>query len=409
MRDHGLKLGHGVIAEIGPMAIFPNLNYVYFKMAKNRPLRIGILTPWSSRFGGGVFEAVVNHALALRVHGNIEPIVFAGEDRCSAEDLPRFQDVRVYTRRSYGPSVFGFAHGLIGDLAAADVDLLHLHGIWMYSSHCGAAWAARTGKPYIISPHGMLDPWITGRGRFKKALARLVYERRGWNYASLFHGLTQAEAADIARELRTIGIERRIEVVPNAGAPLTSASRGKASPVCIYIGRIHAKKNLGALIEAWQSLAEDRLGHRLLIAGWGEKADIADLRAELQAANDPSIAFLGPVYGEKKRALLAEARFLVLPSLSEGLPMAIIEAWVHGLPTLMTKACNLPQGFASGAALEMGTDAGSIAMTLRQALALPSPIWDRMSRAACELAETQFSPRIIAGRWTEIYEELARR
>lgn len=255
----------------------------------------------------------------------------------------------------------------------------------------------------------MLDPWITGRGRLKKALARLGYEHRSWKHASLFHGLTQAEALDIARELGAIGIERRIEVVPNAGAPSTSASRREGSPVCVYIGRIHSKKNLGALIDAWQSLAEDRRGHRLLIAGWGEKEDVANLHAKLETANDPSIAFLGPAYGEKKRALLAEARFFVLPSLSEGLPMAIIEAWAHGLPTLMTKACNLPLGVSSGAALEMGTDAISIAFTLRQALALPSAVWDRMSRAACELAETQFSPRMIAERWIEIYEELARR
>jgi glycosyltransferase involved in cell wall biosynthesis len=397
------------------MAISLILNYVYFviifseQMEKKRPLRIGILTPWSSRLGGGVFEAVVNHALALRVHGNIEPIVFAGEDHCSAEDLPRFQGLPVHTRKSYEPSLFGFAPGLIGDLAAADVDLLHLHGIWMYPSHCGAAWAAWTGKPYVISPHGMLDPWITGRGRWKKGLARLGYENRSWNHASLFHGLTQAEAWDIARELQAIGIERRIEVVPNAGAPSAWGGRSEEPSSIVYIGRIHSKKNLGALIDAWRILAEERRGHRLLIAGWGEKAGVADLHAKLEAATDPSIAFLGPVYGEEKRALLAEARFFVLPSLSEGSPMAIIEAWAHGLPTLMTKACNLPQGFAGGAALEIGTDAGSIASVLRQALAMPSALWDRMSRAASELAETQFSPRVVAERWVEIYEELARR
>jgi poly(glycerol-phosphate) alpha-glucosyltransferase len=41
----------------------------------------------------------------------------------------------------------------------------------MYPSRAGLQWARRTGKPYLISPHGMLDPWITGRGRAKKALA----------------------------------------------------------------------------------------------------------------------------------------------------------------------------------------------------------------------------------------------
>ena len=255
--------------------------------------------------------------------------------------------------RVRGPAAFDYAPGLLPLIRAADLDILHLHGIWQYVSLCGAGWAEATKRPYVISPHGMLDPWITARGRWKKALARAFYERRSWRDASLFHALTEAEAQDIARES---GADKpRIAVVPNYVAADTAPSAPR-TPLVLYVGRIHPKKNLDALIDGWSAARASEAGYRLAIAGWGEPAHVAALQARLAALADPAVAFLGPVYGEQKQKLLREARFMVLPSLSEGLPMAILEAWGTATPSLMSAACNLPEGFARGAALETGVD-----------------------------------------------------
>ena len=74
-------------------------------------------------------------------------------------------------------------------------------------------------------------------------------------------------------------------------------------------------------------------------------------RRELAAA---SVVFTGPAFGEAKDALLRSADAFILPSLSEGLPMSVLEAWAYGLPVLMTDKCNLPEGFAAGAAVRIG-------------------------------------------------------
>ncbi len=167
----------------------------------------------------------------------------------------------------------------------------------------------------------------------------------------------------------------------------------------LYIGRIHPKKNLEPLIDGWVSAKAAAAGYRLAIAGWGEPAHVAALQAKLAASADPSISFLGPVYGEQKHHLLHEARFVILPSLSEGLPMAILEAWGAATPTLMSAACNLPEGFSAGAALNTGIDANSIAAALRQALALPEADWQKMSAAAQSLARNRFSAETVAAQW----------
>lgn len=362
--------------------------------------RIGLLTASASRLGGGVFEAVAGQAALLRSLSAV-PVVLALEDAHSAEDAHRYAGAELHHAPVLGPRQIGYAPALGGMLDAARLDLLHLHGIWMYPSAAGAGWAARSDKPYLISPHGMLDPWITGRGRWKKALARAGYERRSWSRASALHALTEREAADIAAESG----RRDSLVIPNAGPAAGPVPMAPRAPLIAYIGRIHPKKNLGALISGWTALEREGAlpdGARLEIAGWGKLQDVGALEAALKAAT-ASITFLGPQFGADKARLLGEARFMILPSLSEGLPMAVLEGWAVGTPTIMSADCNLPEGFAAGAALECGHDAQSIAAALRCAFELNDAAWPAMASAAHGLAAGPFSPSAIARRWEAAY------
>ena len=359
------------------------------------------MTAAASRLGGGVFEAVVAQAKIIAACGG-EPIVFALADEHSAADRARFGDAAVQVFRVRGPGQIGYAPDLTPALRAARLDCLHLHGIWMYPSRAGAAWAkakasAGGGGCYIISPHGMLDPWITGRGKWKKTLARAGYERAGWRSASFLHALTGREAADIARESG----RRDSVIIANAAPPTECEPTGARAPHFAYIGRIHPKKNLLALLAAW-SQARRPPDSTLTIAGWGDPDDVAALEAAVLAAG-PSTQFVGPLYGAAKQALLAQARFMVLPSLSEGLPMAVLEGWAAGTPTVMTSECNLPEGFASRAAIACGASPAAIATALETALALDPAGWQAMAASAQALAAGPFSAETIAARWSEAY------
>ena len=360
--------------------------------------RIGLLTAFASRAGGGVFEAMVAQAGLIRDLGG-EPHVFALDDEPDAADLTRFGDAPVSLSAMRGPQQIGFAPGLLAALHAARLDALHLHGIWMYPSRAGAQWAKQTGRPYFVSPHGMLDPWITARGRWKKALARAGYERDSWRRATALHALTDSEARDIARESeRTDSL-----VIPNSGPQAITEPGSTRAPMLLYIGRVHPKKNLVALVEGW-GMAIKPDGARLVIAGWGDPQDVADLCTAI-GLSDGSVEFVGPVYGEAKRALLDSARFVVLPSLSEGLPMAILEAWAAGTPVVMTADCHLEDGFAAGAALGCGHAPAEIASSITTALAVDEPSWRTMAQAALGLARGRFSTGAVARRWGEAYGE----
>jgi glycosyltransferase involved in cell wall biosynthesis len=363
-------------------------------------LRIGLLTASASRLGGGVFEAVVAQAALIRERGGEAP-VFALDDAHGEDDAARFGPSPVMRSAVTGPAMIGFAPTLIHRLIAAQLDCLHLHGIWMYPSRAGSTWALRTGRPYVISPHGMLAPWITARGRVKKELARIAYERPSWRRARRLHALTPSEAQDIARESG----RRDSCIIPNAAPPLGPLPVERAAAQFVYIGRIHPKKNLAALIAAWRRSGAGAAGARLTIAGWGEDHDVAELRRIVaEAAED--VAFVGPVYGAAKQRLLGAARFVVLPSLSEGLPMAILEAWSAGVPTLMSRECNLDDGFAAGAAIDCGLDVDAISAAILRAMALGETRWRVMAEAAQRLAAGAYSAETVSERWAQYYRSI---
>jgi glycosyltransferase involved in cell wall biosynthesis len=142
----------------------------------------------------------------------------------------------------------------------------------------------------------------------------------------------------------------------------------------------------------------------LVIAGWGEEDHEQRLRhmADAHAAGD-SLRFVGRQFGDDKAASFAFADAFVLPSLSEGLPVAVLEAWSYGLPVLMTDACNLPDGFAAGAALRIGTDRAGISAGLRQLFAMSEATRGDMGARGRALVRERFAWRSIGEQMAAVY------
>jgi len=147
----------------------------------------------------------------------------------------------------------------------------------------------------------------------------------------------------------------------------------------LFLGRLHPKKGLIQALRAWGEIRKSEIGNRksewqFVIAGVGESEyerqlkqlcreldlPFADISAEKLASNPSlaaqggkSIIFTGPAYHSLREDLMNLSSAFILPSLSEGLPMAVLHAWAHGLPVLMTPECNLPEGFAANAAIRI--------------------------------------------------------
>jgi poly(glycerol-phosphate) alpha-glucosyltransferase len=375
-------------------------------------MRVAYVASSLSSAGGGVSAAV--EALSRSVGGpEVEVTVLGLVDRAWESEKPGWRGAPAETFPVIGPRSLGYAPALRRALVELDPDVAHVHGLWMHPSADVAAWS-RGAKPYLVSPHGMLDPWALANSVLKKRIARLLYEDRHLRGAACLHALSLAEAESI----RAFGLESPVCIIPNGiemplpvneppPAPWPSIESG--TRVLLFLGRVHPKKNVHSLLEAFARARADRglADWRVAIAGWDQAGHGAELvRLADSLSLERNVAFLGPLHGASKDAALRNAAAFVLPSLSEGLPMGVLEAWSYGLPVAMTAACNLPEGFAAGAAREVAADPGQLAHDLADFLSMSTRDMTAMGERGAGLARTRFSWDRIGRSFTEVYRWL---
>lgn len=366
-------------------------------------MKVGMVTASVSHSGGGVHEVVRRSALELHRRGS-SVSVFGLSDESFEQDRGTWKPVAVNVFRNRGYKPFGYAPDLLPALCSAAPDVLHNHGLWMYPSVASAKWSKLTQKPYIISAHGMLDPWAIAHSYWKKKIAGVMYEHRHLAKAACLHALCSSEADAIRR----YGLSNPLCVIPS-GVDLppqdgASPARREQEKVILFLGRLHPKKGLLNLLMAWRLLHSDRMSAladwKLSIAGWDQGSHEADLRKYCaEHGLQYSVQFVGPKFGAEKDSLFRSAAAFVLPSFSEGLPVSVLEAWAYGLPVAMTRECNLPQGFEVGAAVCIDTTASAIARGLVDIMKMSEAERSRMGMYGRQLVERQFS-------WTSYAEQM---
>jgi poly(glycerol-phosphate) alpha-glucosyltransferase len=368
-------------------------------------MKVGMVTASVSRTGGGIHEVVRRSALELHRRGS-SVNVFGLSDEHVAQDYAAWRPVAVSVFRHRGYKSFGYAPELLPALQSAAPDILHNHGLWMYPSVVSVQWARRTHRPYLVSVHGMLDPWAITHSYWKKRIAGVLYEHRHLNNAACLHALCPPEADAIRR----YGLSNPVCVIPcGIDLPLLSvAPPPRQEKVLLFLGRLHPKKGLVNLLAAWGELQHDAPSvaseWRLWIAGWDQGNHETELRRWCAGQGlESSVRFVGPKFGADKEGLLRSAQAFVLPSFSEGLPVSILEAWAYGLPVAMTTHCNLPQGFEAGAAVCIDTAPRSIARGLLEIMSMSEEDRSAMGMRGRRLVEQRFSWASYAERMSSVY------
>lgn len=342
--------------------------------------------------------------------------VVSVEDEFSTEDRARWGGLSVHLAAPKYAS-FRYAPELSRQLASLTPDLVHTHGIWTYLSLATVRWSKSNGRitprPYVVSTHGMLDPWALHNSRWKKIIAAFVFERRHLDNAACIHAFNEVEAAAI----RAFGLRNPICVIPNgvevhAGnvadrTPPWAADLAGGRKVLLYLGRLHPKKGLSILLRGWKEAFKRESDWVLVIAGWdqgGHRGELEQLACELKITD--SVHFAGSLFGEERESAYQNANAFVLPSLSEGQPLVVLEAWSHARPVLMTPECNLPEGFEKGAAIRMNTTVEGAAEGLGKLFALEESALQEMGRRGRDLVIANFSWSQIASQMFAVYNWL---
>ncbi len=291
----------------------------------------------------------------------------------------------------------------------AEADGLHIHGLWEQSSLIPARSARRLRVPYIVSAHGMLEPWALARGRVKKRAYAPLFERATLNGAACLHALTRAEA----QNYRDFGCTAPVAIIPNGvGGPvqipaalfLEKYPRARGKRVLIFLGRLHRKKGVELLVRAWAGMAARTSDACLVIAGPSE--DDTRARVEFlitQLGVERTVLLTGMLGPAIKWSALAAAECFVLPSYSEGLSIATLEAMGAGLPVIVTENCNLPEVVEERAGWQVQAEQQSLTAALEAWLQNPPAENRTTGLRGAALVRQRYSWATVSAQMAELY------
>jgi len=245
-------------------------------------------------------------------------------------------------------------HRQIGPLVS-EHDVVHIHGIWQFPDWAAAAAARRAGVPYVITPHGSLQPARLRKSSLKKRLSAILADRAMLNQAGCLHATAPSEAD----AFRLYGYRGPIAMIPNGITPAGRIEPGRAAMLdaafrrdfpetqgrrlLLFLSRIEPIKGVTTLARAWAECARQFPDWHLVVVGPDERSHLQEVLAILRDGGVlDRTTITGPLYGDRKTAAYLASELFVLPTISENFGLVIGEALLHRLPVITTTGAPWP-------------------------------------------------------------------
>ena len=379
-------------------------------------MRVLHVIPSVAERSGGPATAIIPMCRALMREG-IE-VLLATTDAGLREDrngdVFEYKGVTARLFRSQLGESFKYSRPMASWLDAniKNFALAHIHAVFNHSSVAAARACRNAGVPYVVRPLGTLDAWSMTQKSLRKRLFWQVSGKAMLERAAAVHYTSEAEKLSTEGRLRlnhgrviALGIEASSSKVADQLPELVGES------YVLVLSRLHPKKGLDILIDAFQSLVQTAQFSRwrLVLAGDGPSEYVSKLKNKV--AGD-RILFTGWLEGERKDAVLNRASLLVLPSYQENFGLCVMEALAHAVPVLVSPHVNLATEIASAnagwiAAIDKDALAAKLAEALRDEEELA-----RRGRAGKQLSRKyswENTARSLAALYREILTTKAQR
>jgi glycosyltransferase involved in cell wall biosynthesis len=293
-----------------------------------------------------------------------------------------------------------------------DADIVVTHGLWKYPTRWGH-YLKKSGFQWVFVPQGMLEPWPLRQKWLKKKIYFAIVEKHLAKKADIIRAVSKPEARNLANMFRST----RIEFIPN-GVNVADSDLNQNSTIqrlvesesltnsheikrYLFLSRLHHKKNIIALAEAWvDSRLNNNTKFEFIIAG-PDQGELEELNPIIVSSSN--ITYLGAIFGSEKESVLNSCIFYILPSFSEGLPTALLEAMAHGLIPIITEGCNFPDVFEKELGIKVTTEKNSIKQALENTASWDVDTIREKSERGRALIVEEYSLEAITKKQIEIY------
>ncbi len=298
-------------------------------------------------------------------------------------------------------------------------DVAHGHNTF-HSLNRQLARASRDNRvPLFFHVHGALDPVIVNansRKALKKHLYIRLVERRNLNLAQGIFALTSLEK----KQIRSWRIWPRIHVVPNGTRGFDAPTAAEVNEfksrfpaiaegqMILYLGRIDPKKGLDVLLNSFQTISAEFPRSVLALAGDREEAPpyTRQLDEQIQSLGlQNRVVWMGFLDEAKKRNALAMAQVFSHVTMSEGMPMSVLEAMAAGLPTIISPGCYMDKAIQSRAVLLADYNAPALAAQLSNLLNYPDLRAELRNNAQQHIADNH-DWSVITEQINRVYEDV---
>jgi glycosyltransferase involved in cell wall biosynthesis len=305
------------------------------------------------------------------------------------------------------------ANFALQQLALTKLDIIHNHGLWMFTNLYARQAAMSNDLPLVISPRGMLEAWSLKNNWFKKLPAWFFYENQNLKSATAFHATSYEEAQSI----RQLNFHQPIAIIPN-GVSLSHLENQPEREVLansfpeisnkrwlLFLSRIHPKKGLDNLLLVWQTLANRFSDWHLIIAGpdlIGYQAELELMTAELGLGQKTT--FTGMLSGIHKASALGNADLFVLPTHSENFGIAIAESLAYKVPVITTKGAPWQDLESYGCGWWIDNTQQALTDALVEGMEMSSQKRQLMGLKGRSLVETKYAWNAIAFQMASVYQ-----
>ena len=250
-----------------------------------------------------------------------------------------------------------------------EYDVVHTHTLFSPLISLTHALCRLNQVPYVMTPHGMLDPWALSYKAWKKRFYYNRIEQPLLNHAKAIQTLSASETEQVTKlgysqtTLIPNGIHKNeFESLPDPELFYKQFPHLRNKKLILFLGRIDPKKGLDLLAPAFSRVRQSFPEAHLIVAGPDSIDFMPTAKSYFKEANClDSVTFTGMISGTSKYAALAAADIYVSPSYSEGFSMSVLEGMATGLPCVITENCNFPEAKAANAAFVVSTNAEAIA------------------------------------------------
>lgn len=383
------------------------------------------VVPYMHPRAGGPVVVVDRLCRKLTAKGWDTPVIttdcFARDEPLETWDFdarPYPLDVHPVRRFPFGGS-YAASPALTDDLerVAPTCDLVHVHTLWTHATAAAIRIARRRHVPFVVMPHGMLDPHSMSRKPFKKKLYGTAVEFPRLRHAA---GMVYTTAGEQrlaestvpslpSGHIVTLGTDDPPDVKrSDAAAAFRSAYPHLADRrLVIHLGRIHPKKGLDILVPAFASVARQVPDAHLLLVG-PDQDNYLDVIRGLASSRGISdrVTHIPMLTGDRKWQALAAASVFALPSYQENFGIAVAEAARMSLPLVISNRVNLwpdVQDTGAGIVTECNVKQVADAMTT---LLTDDAASRQAGDAARNLARTRYTWDRSAEALTTLYEQV---